>query len=209
MPALAWTLRAAKTAKNVDDVWLAIPRERELAWIAVGHGINCWCGSEWHVLQRYRDCAAAAKADLVVRLTADCPFLDPDVIDQCVERECDSTEFWPDGLDVQVFRPHMLEHGDKEHVVAANWVRPQLPGPEGRNLRHIRVTLDTADDLSWLRRIAGQLPTLNRPPTWRETLDAVYRFERASGKSKEADTVSLADVQQILHPMADGSATFS
>lgn len=203
MPALAWTLRAAKTAKNVDDVWLAIPRkERDLAWVAVANNINCWCGSEHDVLQRFRETASAAKADLVVRLTADCPFLDPWMIDQCVERECDSTEFWPDGLDVQVFRPHMLEHGDKEHVVGPMWVRPQLPCPEG-NLRNVRCTLDTPEDLRVLRLAADTMPTVNRPPTWSETVAAVSAVRRALAAGEKAYSSGEPNVFEGLQSLAE------
>jgi spore coat polysaccharide biosynthesis protein SpsF (cytidylyltransferase family) len=200
MPSLAWTVRAAKAARTVDDVWLAIPsKDWELAKLAVdmGLGLQCWCGPELDVLRRYRGAAHAAHAGIVVRLTGDCPFLDPWIIDRCVEGMYDSTAFWPDGMDVQVFRPHMLEHGDKEHVVAASWHRDQLPCPEG-NLRHVRCTLDTPQDLLDLRAIAWALPNPNRPPTWRETLDAIRGLKGSIGTGKEDHPARHADVFESL-----------
>ncbi len=131
------------------------------------------------VIQRYKEAAIASKADVVVRLTADCPFIDPWIIDQCIEHMVSSTEYWPDGMDVQVFRPHMLEFGDTEHVVSSKWVMGQLPCPRG-NLRHVRVTLDTEKDLMDLRWIASKLPDINRPPKWREVLDAISGIESAA-----------------------------
>jgi len=203
IPSLAWTLRAAKAAQNVDAVWLAIPvGDVELARLAHdnGMGSTCWCGPELDVLERYRQAAEASKADVIVRLTGDCPFLDPALIDECIEHHCDNTEQWPDGLDVQVFRTHMLEFGDTEHVVSPKWVRPQLKCPAG-NIRHIKVSLDTHQDLLDLRWVASKLPG-NRAPTWRETLDAVYGIESPAGASKEDYTPSEPNVQQGVEPVA-------
>ena len=200
---LAWVYRAAKAAELVDHVWFAIPsKDTELAKYLTDHalGDNCWCGSELDVLRRFKEAASASKADIVVRLTADCPFLDPWLIDQCIEHHCDSTENWPDGMDVQVFRPHMLEFGDTEHVVSPKWVRPQLPCPKG-SLRHVRVTLDTPQDLLDLRAIAAVLPA-NRAPTWRETLAAVRSLKGTFRAGKEADPPRLPDVLEGVQPVA-------
>ena len=69
----------------------------------------------------------------------------PEIIDRCIEIKGASTEQWPDGMDVQVISPAILEVGDLEHVVPLNHELPQLPNPAG-NQRHIRMTLDTFDD---------------------------------------------------------------
>lgn len=204
MPALAWTIRAAKAAKLVDAVWLAIPyNDHELARIAVDNDIRCWCGPELDVLQRYKEAVVVSNADVIVRLTADCPFLDPALIDQCIEYKCSTTENWPDGMDVQVFRRHMLAFGDREHVVSSKWTMPQLKCPEG-NLRHVRLTLDTPQDLMDLRWIASRLPTTDRPPTWRETLDTIRCFEVAVRTGKAADPIGEPDVQQGVQQVAEG-----
>jgi len=97
-------------------------------------------GSEWDVLRRFAGAAAAARADVVVRMTADCPLWAPELAVQLVQQflETDrsgivtndtSHSGWPDGLDVEVFGAPILQAAaaqarrreDREHVTP--WIR--------------------------------------------------------------------------------------
>ncbi len=176
-PVLSWVLRAAQHAKTVDEVWIASPDPELVGW-ALENDCNGMLGSEDDVLGRFQDIVRRSPCDRVVRLTADCPFLDPSVIDLCVRHDASTTEHWPDGMDVQVLRPEHLERGDREHVVAPWLVLSQLGCLRG-NLRHVKLSLDTQGDLELLRSIAVQLPK-NRPPHWYETLDALRALQEAA-----------------------------
>src|SRR5690606_21487233 len=102
-------------------------------------------GSEDDVLARYAGAAEAAAADVIVRLTGDCPFADPEVIDDLVAwRDREGLDYvtnvlpptWPDGLDCSVFTRATLEAAaanaqlpsEREHVVPWMWVNSDVQG---------------------------------------------------------------------------------
>ncbi len=176
LSALKWIVRAAQYAKLVDDVVVATP-DMEICNYCNERDINFAAGPEEDVLGRFQIAANLFRADRIVRLTADCPFVDPHVIDECVQKNCSAVKYWPDGMDIQVFDAAWLPLGDKEHVVPVNNCLPQLYCPAG-NMRHVRITLDTPQDLSRLRDIAEHLPK-DRPPLWQETL-AAYSLKMAA-----------------------------
>ena len=135
-PVIAWVVRAARAAPGVDEVWVAT------STAAADDPIAAWCaannvpvhrGSEQDVLDRYAGAAAASAADVVVRLTADCPLLDPIIIGQTIRlRAMTGVDYasnvdppsWPDGLDCEVMTAKALSEAageairpsDREHV---------------------------------------------------------------------------------------------
>lgn len=177
LTALEWVVRAAKAASLVDQVVVATPDLEIVGFCTSIIDVDYWMGPEDNVLKRFRDAADMAEADIIVRLTADCPFVDPRIIDKCIETGSCAVDQWPDGMDVQVFKAEWLSPMcDREHVVPLNNSLAQLPCPGG-HLRDIRLTLDTAEDLERLRFIAEYLPK-NRPPTWHETLSAYMKLHQ-------------------------------
>jgi spore coat polysaccharide biosynthesis protein SpsF len=134
-------------------------------------GVDWFRGSESDVLMRYFEAAQYFKADPIIRVTADCPLIDPGVLNALVVTFRDGKaafvtnnleKTFPHGLDAEVFSMDLLgqavmqtgEDYDHEHVT--QWMRAQ-PGavnlrcPE--DLSSIRITLDTPDDLSLIRAI--------------------------------------------------------
>src|SRR5882724_7734671 len=92
-PVLAWVARAARKAAGVHEVWIAtsmLPADDAIVEFCRKHAINFFRGSETDVLSRFVGCARAAEADIILRLTGDCPFLDPDVIGAVVRLLKDS-----------------------------------------------------------------------------------------------------------------------
>jgi spore coat polysaccharide biosynthesis protein SpsF len=86
-PMLVRVVERARRAKTLDDVVVATttdPSDGPITALCVGRGIPCSRGSLHDVLDRYYQAACAFEADIIVRLTADCPVIDPEVIDATV-----------------------------------------------------------------------------------------------------------------------------
>jgi spore coat polysaccharide biosynthesis protein SpsF len=87
-PMLQHVIERTLRARSLDTVLLATttdPSDDPLADFAASMEIDCFRGSLHDVLDRYYRAAQTARADLIVRITADCPLIDPAVIDQTVE----------------------------------------------------------------------------------------------------------------------------
>ncbi|MEJ7743629.1 MAG: NTP transferase domain-containing protein [Nocardioidaceae bacterium] len=89
LPVLGWVLRALEAARGVDAIVVAtstLPGDDPIERYAAEVGVSCVRGSEDDVLARFAMALECHPADAVVRLTADCPLLDPALIDQVVSR---------------------------------------------------------------------------------------------------------------------------
>jgi spore coat polysaccharide biosynthesis protein SpsF len=195
IPLIAHTLRRLRATGRVDDVVLAStvePGDDALVELARKEGVEAHRGSEQDVLSRLRDAADAADADAVVRITGDCPLLDPAVVDDVVgalvdaEEHCDYASnvlrrTYPRGLDTEVLWTSTLRRIDelgespeaREHVTwFAYRERPDL-----FRLRSVEIedgrpdldwSVDTADDLELVRRLVSLLERPDEPVPWRE-----------------------------------------
>jgi spore coat polysaccharide biosynthesis protein SpsF (cytidylyltransferase family) len=142
-------------------------------------GIECFRGDLDDVLRRFADAALAHAADVVVRLTGDCPLIDPWVIDAVVDaRQQSGVDYasnvdpptYPDGLDVECFTADALRRADagartpaeREHVTL--WMRSEAAGLMRINQRAVadfsslRLTVDHPDDLQAVRALVDLLP---------------------------------------------------
>jgi glutamate-1-semialdehyde 2,1-aminomutase/spore coat polysaccharide biosynthesis protein SpsF len=193
-PVLAWVVRAARAATGVDDVWVATSTaaadDAVVAWCKA-NGVPVHRGSEDDVLDRYVGAAKASGANVVVRLTADCPLLDPAVIAQTIRlRAMTGVAYasnvdpptWPDGLDCEVLTADTLvtaaaeatRASDREHVTpfvrnnrdrfASDTLIAPLPG-----LAAERWTLDTPEDFLLLSALATRLRP-DQPPSYLDVL---------------------------------------
>lgn len=123
---LHWVVSAARHAPGVDEVWVATTKQKadNAIWEwCEDNNVDCWRGSEHNVLYRFTETARMAEADIVVRLTGDCPFHDPQVIGEVIAlRNATGVDYasnvdpgtWPDGLDCEVFTRETLEKTNKE-----------------------------------------------------------------------------------------------
>lgn len=139
-------------------------------------GVESSRGSEHDVLDRYYHAASNAQAEAVVRITSDCPVIDPELVDEVnlhfqacradYVNNCSPRTF-PRGLDVEVFTMAALENAwrhaerphQREHVTPYLYENPEqfrLSFVKGAtDYSHYRWTLDTADDLALLKSIYG------------------------------------------------------
>ena len=162
-------------AKNVDEIHVATsenPENEPLCQEVERLGHAFYRGSETDVLDRFYKAAVAAKADLVVRITGDCPLIQAEVVDAVIDRHLTSgaeytsnvaTPTFPDGLDVEVFSMEMLSLAqneatspfEREHVTP--YLRSEkFTGESYENATDqsdIRLTLDEPQDLALLERI--------------------------------------------------------
>ncbi len=196
---LGWTVRAARMIPGVTDVIVATsdrPNDANIEEWCASAGASCFRGSEHDVLDRYVRAAKAAEAEVVLRLTADCPLLDPAVCGAVLmlrERlDVDYASnihprFWPDGLDCEVLTLRTLKdmHERTDDPYHREHVTTFLRSGEGTySTAHLtcpipgldtqRWTLDDATDLAFVRSIVERLPSAN-PPSYIEVLRAIER----------------------------------
>jgi glutamate-1-semialdehyde aminotransferase/spore coat polysaccharide biosynthesis protein SpsF (cytidylyltransferase family) len=198
-PALGWVTRAAQAVFGVDEAWIATTTnaaDDAVAEWATKNNVPVHRGSEHDVLDRYAGAAKASGADVVIRLTADCPFLDPQVVAQTIRlRAVTGVAYasnvdpptWPDGLDCEVLTAEALFNAaaeakrptDREHVTPfvrnnrARFPSECLIAPLF-DLAKERWTLDTPEDFKFLSAIAVRLPE-NRAPSYLEVLAVLDR----------------------------------
>jgi len=155
----------------------------------------CFRGAEQDVLDRYYQAARANAADAVVRVTSDCPLIDPELVDETVEvfrdKHADyaSNVFprtYPRGLDTEVFSFDALDRAwreareahQREHVTPYLYEHPQifkLASLSGAaDYSRYRWTLDTREDLELLRAIYSRFDGRD-DFSWKEVLRLMER----------------------------------
>lgn len=174
---LAQQMRRMEQASALDEIVVAVPDTRaneSLAEYVVSKGWSLYRGPEDDVLARYAGAAKAYDADIIMRLTADCPLIDPGVINSLtnmmrIKRRPDFVSnnierTFPHGLDLQGFTRRLLKQADTEatdaydrqHVVP--WMM-RAPGVRRLNVRcpmnlaHHRWTVDTEQDVEFVRAV--------------------------------------------------------
>lgn len=191
-PVLEWVVRAAQAATRVDEVIVAtstVAGDDAVADLATSLGVPVVRGSEDDVLYRLVAALDAHPADAVVRLTADCPLLDPTLIDAVAgawaaapAHDYVSTVLvrcLPRGLDVELVSAQALRAvdrmatgHDRVHVTSALYADPSAYRLLGLCVTpaadDLRVTLDTPEDLVLLRALVAVLP--DGPPPWRDVV---------------------------------------
>ena len=135
-PMIQLLLERLSLSKMIDEIVVATSidkRNDELGSVVKHLGYKIFHGSETDVLSRYLETAKSVDADIIIRITGDCPLIDPFLVDQCIERflaedvdylSNNQPPTFPDGLDTEVFSYQALERSaseatssyDREHV---------------------------------------------------------------------------------------------
>lgn len=206
----------ATSVAAADDAIEAFCRE---------HGIRCFRGSELDVLDRFYQASRDANADAVVRITADCPFIDPEVIDQIIAaRERAGADYasnidpatFPDGLDVEVFTRAALAEAwksaikpaEREHVTpylrhSSQFRRCNVESAGGTALAQYRWTVDDPVDLEFARAVYGALGG-RLEFGWREVLQILETYPEIRGMQGEA--IMNEGYYRSLYQQATGGA---
>ncbi|MFW6175182.1 MAG: cytidylyltransferase domain-containing protein [Acidobacteriota bacterium] len=176
-PMLSRVLGRLGRARTLDAVVVATstePGDDPVAELGRELRVPVFRGSEEDVLDRYAGAARQLAADAVVRVTADCPLIDPQVVDRVVQRFRESgadyasntlKRTYPQGLDVEVFRREALEQAAREarepweraHVTPYLYHHPErfalVSVTHDRDLSRHRWTVDTREDLKLVRAL--------------------------------------------------------
>lgn len=207
---LTHVVRRVNAAETIDTTVVATSTETAddaVEQFCNEYEVSVHRGSEANVQQRMFDAATEYEADIVVRVTADCPLIDPETIDTVVSRVCDGpTEYvsntirrtFPRGLDVEAFSYESFEHvvstastrSEREHVTPY-----YRENPDEFDL--VNVTSDMVfDDAQYIDRTDLRL-TLDEAADYR-LLDRIY------GDLEYADILPITEV--IEHVDAEGLA---
>jgi spore coat polysaccharide biosynthesis protein SpsF len=193
-PLLEQLLRRVAAMREVDEIVVAttaLPSDDPVAELVARLGFGVFRGDEHDVLSRFLGAARQFRADLIVRLTADCPLLDPAESDRVVRVLVDAGEAdyasnvdprtYAVGLDTEALFRDTLERvgrlgrspDAREHVT---WLihreRPELflrcSVTDREDNSDLRWTVDTADDLAAVRRLYRELGLDERALAYRE-----------------------------------------
>lgn len=178
-PLIAHVIERVSRIHGLDGFSCAIPDgDTQLARTLDVLGVRTVIGAALDVLGRYRRAADSLNADVIMRITADCPLLDPAVAEAVLARyrsdphveycSNDTTcSGFPDGLDVEVFSRSALEWAareateaiDREHVTP--WIRRHVKTSRleaAENHSFIKLSVDDQADLDRVRAIVRHLP---------------------------------------------------
>ncbi|WP_394234922.1 cytidylyltransferase domain-containing protein [Niallia oryzisoli] len=185
---LEYQLERVKYAKTIDQVIVATTikeTEQPILELCERLGIDYYRGSEEDVLSRYYEAAKNYHVDAVVRLTSDCPIIDPEVIDKvvnCYLNNQSSVDYvsntlertYPRGLDTEVFSFEALSKAydeavlsrDREHVTAYFYTNSNLfkllNVRNDQNFERYRWTVDTEEDFKLIQLILNELYKSNQ-----------------------------------------------
>jgi len=199
-PMLGWVVKRAKQSEKTDQVVVATTQDSEddpVEDFCSKNAIACYRGSTFDVLDRYYQAARLFEADIIVRVTGDCPLIDPALIDGAIaELQAGELDFvanrlpppyqrtFPIGLDVEVATikalteawQHAKKTHEREHVMPYLYSGPakyrskviNAPTDHGGQ----RWTVDTPQDLEFVRKVIEMLNCRN-DFTWQEILELV------------------------------------
>jgi spore coat polysaccharide biosynthesis protein SpsF len=186
-PMFEWVVERVAAARGLDGVVVLIPENDEtLRRLCSERGIDHFAGSEADVLDRYHSAAESYRADELVRITADCPLVDPEVVSNLIAlyegRQVEyasvatgaiparpSLNRYPDGLDAEILSAEVLSAAwgeardpfEREHVTPFVWRRPErftLAVLEAEtDLGEERWTVDHPEDLAFVRAVYERL----------------------------------------------------
>lgn len=176
---LSHVIERVRKAKTIDEIIIAtttLEQDQSIVNQGLQSNIKVFRGSETDVLSRYYLAAKENNVDIIIRITSDCPLIDPNIIDELVEHYQNSNydivtnagndisnRTYPRGLDTEVFSFEMLEAGyenatkdyQREHVTPYIYENAKsiYYYKNAHNFSEYRWTLDTEEDFQLIKEI--------------------------------------------------------
>ncbi len=184
-PLLAYQIERMKKASFIDELVIATTPygNEDIINLCNELNVSYFIGSEQDVLARYYEAAVRFGADVVVRMTSDCPLIDPAIIDSIIQTyfngEYDyvsNTQLrtFPRGMDTEVFSMKLLKEAfenakldyEREHVTPYFYLNPNKYNvgqyiSEKENYSHLRLTVDTVEDFELIKIVIEDLYPIN------------------------------------------------
>ena len=182
-PLLWHTINRLRQSKRIEKIIIATTdnnSEKKIVELSIDNNIDFFCGNEEDVLDRYYQAALKFNIDHIVRITADCPVIDPQVVDKVIVAYLNNLgnvdyasnthpPTYPDGLDTEIFSFDALETASKEakkkfqreHVTPFLWEQhdrfKQINVENDEDLSFLRWSVDEEKDFIFIENIFQEL----------------------------------------------------
>ena len=170
-------LRYCSKVKNLVIATTTNQEDDEIEKFANNNSVNVFRGKEKDVLDRYFQCAKKYSFSTIVRITADCPLIDPQIVDKVIEQFFSGnydfatntlTRTFPIGTDVEVFSFSALNKAwenaqlpsEREHVTPylRNKENSKIINVENtKNISNLRLTVDRIEDFELIKQILNNI----------------------------------------------------
>ena len=196
-PLLEYQIERLLRVRLVDEIVIATTTndsDQPIVELCQRLGVAHYRGSEEDVLSRYYEAATEFEADVIIRVTSDCPLIDPGIMDEVIGLYIDNREkydyvsntlerTYPRGLDTEVFSMAALEKAhrearkkpEREHVTLFMYRQPEqfrlANSSSTKDYSQHRWTVDTPEDFKLIKLILKELFPINSRFTW---LDVLY-----------------------------------
>lgn len=198
-PMLSLEIERIRRCRRIEQLLVATSRDTSdngIESLCKNIQMSCFRGSLDDVLDRFYKAAMLYKPDHIVRLTGDCPLIDPQIIDDVIDFYINGNydyasntvePTFPDGLDVEVFKFLALETAWKEAFLPSHreHVTPFIHQNPKRfkighykskiNLSHLRWTVDEPEDFELVRQIYEAIYPYNSAFTTQDILDLLRK----------------------------------
>ena len=180
-PMIWYVLKRIKRIKQIEQIVIATTMEKNdntIVEIAKKNRVPVFRGENLDVLDRFYNCAKKFNADPIIRITSDCPLIDPFLVDEIIDfylnhdfdyvsNTIDPT--YPDGLDTEIFSFKTLENAarnakmksEREHVtpyIKNHYKKFRLYSYRNRqDFSSYRWTVDEKEDLMFIRKIYSKM----------------------------------------------------
>jgi spore coat polysaccharide biosynthesis protein SpsF len=198
-PLLSYLIERVRCCKGIKNIILATtlnPEDDSIAEFSSNKGVNMFRGSENNVLERFHKAATMFNAKHIMRVTADCPLIDPDILYMLIEYYfAENLDYvsncvyptLPDGLDAEVFNFETLDYAYKhtllpselEHVTPYIRNHPEIFKISNwtyhKDLSQLRWTVDEPEDFEFVKQVIEALYPVNRNFRMNDVLELIYQ----------------------------------
>ncbi len=178
---LEFVLNQCKESKLLDRMIIATTNkidDQEIVKVVKKLGFDYFCGNESDVLDRYYKCAKKFKSKHIMRITSDCPLIDPTVIDRVIKKyqsgkfdyvSTSPPQTFPWGISVEIFSFKALKNiwknakipSEREHVTPYFYKNPKkfkiFVVKNKIQLTNIRISVDRKNDLTLVRKVISKI----------------------------------------------------